>query len=208
MVTADKAAFLINTGDMVSNGSRENWDYFEEQMAGFPIPFFPVAGNHDGDGTNLTGFTRWTPGHLLHYSFDWGQLHFTMANDSFGAMTGAELAWLDADLRATKKPVKIVAHHMPAWNPAGPVYGLWDGNEAFLAVLKKHGVRYDLCGHDHGYRTAERDGTALVITAGGGASLYHPPEEGGFYHYVRFTVRGTNVTFEPVPVASATTPEW
>jgi len=64
----------------------------------------------------------------------------------------------------------------------------------------KHGVRYDLCGHDHGYRTGITNGTTLVVTGGAGARLYHPLKDGGFNHYVAFTVVGTNVTFKPVPI--------
>lgn len=198
--TADRAAFVIHTGDIVSTGSDSNWARFAELMKGFPFPFFPVAGNHDHGARGLDGFIHWTPGNKEHYSFDWGNVHFTMANDSAGAMTRSELAWIDNDLAATKKPVKIVVHHMPAWNPEGPVYGMSDGNDAFLALLKKHRVLFDLCGHDHVYRKGERDGTTLIVAGGGGAPLYHASDKGGFHHYVRFTVTGANVVFQPVMV--------
>ena len=123
-----------------------------------------------------------------------------MANDCLGEMDEKELAWIDADLSATKQPVKIVVHHHPAWDPDGSEHIMWSGNDAFLALLKKHGVRYDLCGHDHRYRAGERDGTTLIITGGAGAPLYYTSEEGGFNHYVRFTVRGTDLRFEVVKV--------
>jgi 3',5'-cyclic AMP phosphodiesterase CpdA len=200
MVVADGAAFLVNTGDLVPRGYDFYWENFAELMEGFPIPFFPVPGNHDLHDGALEGFVKWTPNGQPHYSFDWGQLHFTVANDSLGEMSASELAWIDADLSATKQPVKIVAHHHPAWDPDGGDHIMWGGNEAYLALLKKHGVRYDLCGHDHRYRTAERDGTVLITTGGAGAPLYYPPEQGGFHHYVRFTVRGTDVRFEAVKV--------
>jgi 3',5'-cyclic AMP phosphodiesterase CpdA len=203
---SSNAAFLIHTGDMVPYDSGACWTNFANLMAGFPLPFFPVAGNHDGGADGLADFKRWTPTHREHYSFDRGELHFAMANDSHGGMSDTELAWLDSDLDATKKPVKIVVHHLPAWSPDEPLYGMWTGREAFLLLLKKHGVRYDLCGHDHGYRAATRDGTTLVVSAGGGAPLYHPPDKGGFHHYVLFSVRGTNTTFEPVKVSAPATP--
>lgn len=134
-----------------------------------------------------------------HYSFDYGQLHFAMVNDSLD-MSSPELAWLDADLTTSTRPVKIVTHHLPAWNPDGDVYGMGDNREAFLEVLRAHGVRYDFCGHDHGYRSGTTNGTTLVVSGGGGAPLYHTEKGGGFHHYVEITVAGTNVTFKPVRV--------
>jgi hypothetical protein len=200
MVVDDKSAFLVNTGDLVPSGQDPYWQNFEQLMKGFSISFFPVPGNHELRDGQLKGFVKWTPNGQPHYSFDWGQLHFTMANDSLGEMDEKELAWIDADLSATRQPVKIVVHHHPAWDPDGSEHIMWSGNDAFLALLKKHAVRYDLCGHDHRYRTGERDGTTLIITGGAGAPLYYTPEEGGFNHYVRFTVRGTDLRLEVVKV--------
>ncbi len=197
--SARHAAFLLNTGDMVPEDSAENWKHFEQIMRLCTVPFFPVAGNHDCRGGSLENFVRWTPSHAEHYSFDYGQLHFTMANDSID-MTAGELAWIDADLKASAKPIKIVVHHHPAWNPSGRVYGMTENRQEFLDALKKHGVRYDFCGHDHGYRSGITNGCTLIITGGAGAPLYHPTEEGGFNHYVEFTVKGTNVTFKVVQI--------
>ncbi len=197
--SARHAAFLINTGDLVPDDTGEDWNHFGQMMRLCKVPFFPVAGNHDCRGGDLNHFVFWTPKHAEHYSFDYGQLHFTMANDSED-MHSDELAWIAADLKATTKPVKVVVHHHPAWNPSGRVYGMSENREPFLAVLKRYGVRYDFCGHDHGYRTGSTNGTTLIITGGAGAPLYYPTEEGGFNHYVAVTVQGTNVTFRPVPI--------
>ena len=43
-----------------------------------------------------------------------------------------------------------------------------------------------------------RNGTTLIVSDGAGAGLYHPPDQGGFNHYVAFTVAGTNVSFQVV----------
>ncbi len=193
------AAFLIHTGDMVPVGADVDWDHFEQLMRLCKVSFFPVAGNHDVGTDGEKRFLRWTPAHKPHYSFDYGQLHFAMVNDSLD-MSSSELAWLDADLKASTRPVKIVTHHMPAWNPDGAVYGMGDNREAFLEVLRAQGVRFDFCGHDHGYRSGTTNGTTLVVSGGGGAPLYHAEKDGGFHHYVEVNVAGTNVTFRPVRV--------
>jgi predicted phosphodiesterase len=196
---AQPAAFLLSTGDMVPHSSQAHWAHFAQLMSTCRVPFFPVAGNHDVHNDDTASFVSWTPTHQAHYSFDYGQLHFTMANDSQDMRTD-ELAWLDADLSASSQPVKIVAHHHPAWNPRGPAYGMQQNREAFLAILQKHAVRYDVCGHDHGYQTGSTNGTTLIISGGAGAPLYHTEDQGGFNHYVEFTVTGTNLSFRPVRI--------
>lgn len=76
-----------------------------------------------------------------------------------------------------------------------------ENRAAFLSLLKKHGVRYDFCGHDHGYRTGSTNGTTLVVSGSAGAPLYHEKEAGGFNHYVAFAVAGTTVSFQAVPIS-------
>jgi hypothetical protein len=196
---AAPAAFLLSTGDLVPLSAAKHWAHFAQLMTNCHVSFFPDAGNHDVGGDHAKSFVQWTPTHQAHYSFDFGQLHFAMANDSLG-MSAEELAWLDADLSASRQPVKIVVHHLPAWNPRGPLYGMYENQEAFLGILQKHAVRYDFCGHDHGYQTGITNGTTLIISGGAGAPLYHPANQGGFNHYVEFTVAGTNLSFRPVPI--------
>lgn len=61
-------------------------------------------------------------------------------------------------------------------------------------------MRYVFAGHIHGYGREERNGTVYILTAGGGAPLYLPAFDGGFYHYVKVTVDGNKITDELVKV--------
>jgi Icc-related predicted phosphoesterase len=198
-VSNSHAAFLINTGDLVPHGSEENWNHFDELMKNCTVPFFPVAGNHDLGEGGMKRFKRLTPTHSVHYSIDYGLIHFTMINDATD-MDESELLWMEKDLKETDKPVKVVVHHMPAWSPDGDPHGMQHLREPFLKMLDKYHVNFDLCGHDHGFRTGRRNQTTVVVTGGAGARLYHAENEGGFHHYVEFTVKGTNVTFKPIPI--------
>jgi 3',5'-cyclic AMP phosphodiesterase CpdA len=168
-------------------------------MAKFTKPFYPVPGNHDValNGT-LTNYLKHSGAPAVHYSFDRGPLHFTMANSSLGDLTASELAWVDADLAASAKPVKIVVLHHPPFDPVGGSHILGKGASELMALATKHRVRYVLAGHIHEYAREMRDGVIYLVAGGAGAPLYPPPDKGGFYHYVRITVRGEVTSDEVV----------
>jgi 3',5'-cyclic AMP phosphodiesterase CpdA len=200
-VVEDGNAFLINTGDMVDYGSRKNWEAFQALMADFPLPFYPVPGNHDrdDDGT-LTNYVEFSGAPATHYSFDVGTAHFAIASSSTARLSAEELAWIDQDLSATEQPVKIVCTHYPPFDPDGSPHILYAGNEAFMALMKKHQVAYVFTGHIHAYSQEERDGTTYVITGGAGAPPYSEDHPDAFFHYVQVTIVGTEVSTRVVPI--------
>lgn len=199
MVQAGDESFLINTGDLVSNALESQYLEFRALMARFTKPFYPVPGNHDValNGT-LTNYLKYSGAPALHYSFDRGQVHFSMANTSLGDLTVSELAWLEADLAGTTRAVKIIVLHHPPFDPLGGSHILGKGVAELMAMSTKHQVRYVLAGHIHEYAREMRDGVTYLVTGGGGAPLAAPPDKGGFYHYVRITVRGEATSDEVV----------
>ena len=201
-VVADGCAFLINTGDLVSRGTEEEFRAFAEIMEGFPLPFYPVPGNHDSLMGNLDAYLRYSGALDRHYSFDRGSVHFTMADSHNGHLTKAELAWIEEDLAASAQPVKMVFLHHPPFDPYGGDHILKGGNEEFMALMRKYNVDYVFTGHIHAYAKAERGGTIYIITGGAGAPLYAPPERGGFNHYIRVNVEGTEVSTEVMKLHS------
>src|SRR5258706_8316087 len=81
------------------------------------LPLMTVQGNHEA---NLQPYFAQfpMPGNHRWYSFDYGDLHFTVLNDTpldASEISGAEKAFLEADLAATKKTWKVVAHHKPVY---------------------------------------------------------------------------------------------
>jgi predicted phosphodiesterase len=194
-VVEDGNAFLIHTGDLVGYGSRENFEAFAALMADFPLPFYPIPGNHDqDDGGSLSNYLEFSGAPATHYAFDVENAHFTMANVSSEVLSDEELAWIDADLAATEQPLKMVCIHYPPFDPDGGAHTLHEGNEAFMALMQKHGVDYVFAGHIHAYSQEEQDGTVYVITGGAGAALYEEDHPNSFYHYVQVIVQGTQVS--------------
>jgi 1,2-diacylglycerol 3-alpha-glucosyltransferase len=194
-VVADGNAFLIDTGDLVGYGSRENFEAFAALMTDFPLPYYPVPGNHDQDEDgSLDNYLEFSGAPALRYSFDVQNVHFTMANFSSPILGEEELAWIDADLAASEQPLKMVCVHYPPFDPDGGTHTLHSGNEAFMALMKEHSVDYVFAGHIHAYGQEERDGTVYVITGGAGAPLYVEDHPNSSYHYVQVIVEGTQVS--------------
>lgn len=192
--------FLIHTGNLVSGGSEPDFQAWAELMADFPLPFYPVPGNRDYYRGTLDNFLYYSGAPDVHYSFDYGSVHFALANSDLGELIPEELAWLQADLAGSRQPVKMVFLHYPPFDPAGSADIMRSGNKAFMALMEEQGVDYVFAGHIHAYATEKRNGVHYIITGGAGAPLDRGPEEGGFHHYVRVTVQGTEVTTEVVPI--------
>ena len=197
-VVDDGNLFLIHTGNLVPSGSEPGFQEFVDFMADFPLRFYPVAGNRDYYQGTLDNFLYYHGAPDMHYSFDYGSVHFALANSGLGDMTSQELAWLRTDLAASSQPVKMVFLHYPPFDPAGGTDIMRSGNEAFAALMEEQGVDYVFSGHIRAYDAEERNGVHYVISGGLGVALDQASEEGGLGHYVRVAVQGTEVTVEAV----------
>ena len=199
-VASDGSAFLIHLGDMVPSDSASNWARFRELMKGFPLPFYPVPGNHDTLNGLIGDYLRNSGATATHYSFDRGAAHFTFIDTNTEKLNDAELAFLDRDLAATQSPVKMVFLHHPPFDPAGGTHILNGGNASFMKTVAARGVKYVFAGHIHCYAEGERDGVKYIVSGGAGSPLACLPVAGGFYHYVSVRVNGETVTTEVVRI--------
>lgn len=199
-VAASGSQFLVHTGDMVSNGSDEEWHAFGETMAGFSLPFYPVPGNHDGQGGKLDGFLRYSGAPAAHYSFDRGPVHVTLADSHNGGIGLREMAWLRKDLAATAQPLRMVVLHHPPFDPDGTDHVMAFGNQTFMALMEELQVQYVFAGHIHAYAQEARNGVVYTYTGGAGAPLYAGAHAQAFYHYLLVRVAGETVTVEVVRV--------
>ncbi len=199
-VASDGSEFLVNLGDMVNAGTDEQWQQFSQIMEGFPLPFYPVPGNHDGLEGRLDGYLATSGAPSVHYSFDRENVHFSLADSHNGGVTAAELRWLRGDLSATTQPVKMVFLHHPPFDPDGTDHVMAFGNEPFMDLMVQQGVDYVFAGHIHAYAQQERDGVVYTITGGAGATLYGAVHPQAFHHYLRVTVQGEDVAIDVVRI--------
>lgn len=209
----------VFSGDAVVLGPNQGeWDAFFEASAGgvsvqdvlARIPFMVANGNHDGLATNyLAQFAlpqQATAGERGEgeewYSFDYGNAHFVVLNDTSTAdlIANAQRTWLRADLTAvdrTMTPWVFVMHHSPMYTCAtahGPELSL---RASWQPLFDEFGVDFVFNGHNHEYErslpirgfasgTTEgqvqpagtngipqaANGTVYVVAAGAGAPLY------------------------------------
>jgi 3',5'-cyclic AMP phosphodiesterase CpdA len=191
---------------MTPQGRPEQMTEFAQLAQGAGFPIYVVPGNHDIAWSKTTApFERYWP---RHQSFDHGNVHFTLVDDSAVTLDADELAWIKADLAATAQPIKLVFMHVPALMPY-PVpseSALQAGGEEFIGLMEQYGVTAVYAAHLHAYTRVTRNGIPYIITGGGGEPLHVPALLGGEYHYLRVAVRGTTVSETLVPLDSVPTP--
>ncbi len=195
-VEAEDVAFLVNTGDLVERGRERNFQEFAALMDTFTPPFFPVAGNHDTADGFLDEFLQYSGAPAEHYSFDYGPGHFVVVDSHLGVLSTSELSWLEADLAASDRLLKMVFLHHPPFDPRGNDSIFHGGNDRFMALMEQYGVSYVFAGHIHAYAEETRNGVHYIISGGAGA----PISPDNFYHYVRVTVDGADVSTEVVKI--------
>jgi len=200
VVMESGSEFLLHTGDLVKAGTEAKWQEFEQTMVGFALPFYPVPGNHDGLNGQLDGYLAYSGAPAAHYSFDQGDVHFTLADSHNGGISAGELTWLREDLSASTQPVKMVFLHHPPFDPDGTDHIMAYGNEEFMSLMVEQEVDYVFAGHIHAYAREERDGVTYVITGGAGAPLYSSDHPLSFHHYLRVAIQDGDVTVEVVEV--------
>lgn len=200
------AAFLINAGDLVDVGQDySQWtDWFQaSQGVVDTIPVMPITGNHETYVRERGVFSLpvfFTAQFKLPnngpeglkgqvYSFDYGDVHFTMLDSQVGEEKAfipnaldIQKAWLDSDLRATDKKWKVVFIHRPPYsNRVGR-----DNNHiraAFVPIFDKYHADIVFTAHDHTYaRTyplhndavvdSPTQGTVYVATGRSGSKWY------------------------------------
>ena len=188
LLERSKPDLILHTGDVVYPGG-EDRHYDRRFFTPYrrllkEVPLFPTLGNHDvekGDGAAyLKNFhlPRNNPQNAeRYYSFDWGNAHFVALNselyhDDDSGSPKEQKAWLERDLRETRRPWKIVFFHRPIYSSSN--HGSDEEiREDLEPIFIRHKVNMVFNGHDHNYeRTVPIGGVIYVVSGGGGKRLY------------------------------------
>ncbi|HEX3742702.1 MAG TPA: metallophosphoesterase [Bryobacteraceae bacterium] len=199
---ARNPAIVVGVGDTIQGlddaTADAEWRDAERTLAPYrAIPLYLAPGNHDiwsAESEKL--FEKYT-GHPPHYSFDFGNAHFTILDNSRADdFSAAEMAFLAADLEKHQaKPLKFIVSHRPSWlvNAA-----LRNPNFELHRLARKYGVQYVIAGHVHQLLHVTFDGVTYFCapSAGGHLRASGKYEDGWFFGYTDVTVTGTSVRFE------------
>ena len=193
--------FVLQLGDFVSEGDPDHYRAHLRALSGnLSRPIFHTVGNHDRSRPNGAADKRCFEAVFGQgdYFFDHSGWRFVSLDSSDRAVTGPQLAWLEAVL-SVPGPKVVFTHVPPAYlggldsltEPAsvdaaadpGHSY-LYDfftnyfveGSEEFRRIVESSGVKAVYMGHIHAFWAAESNGVRYVISGGGGSPLYPLPK--------------------------------
>ena len=211
-------AFAIHTGDIVGNGTDyESWDKeFAKPAEAFlaSVPCFYTFGNHENNVSMLYSLFGFTEGDNGNYSQVIGPVQlFAMNRFEDWNKGSTNLVRLERDLAASRASFIFTFTHTPAWSSG--TYGVDKlGSQVHFPIFERYGVTAALAGHDHCYERSEPGRTTMLITGGGGASLYgpknaeHNPHSKIFrseYNFLVFEATETNCTMRAMAFGDAQT---
>ncbi len=198
MAADPSLTFAIEVGDMVAQGTLEQFEAFFKQIRSVVrLPFLALVGNHDlGKNHDLTLYREiFGPD---YYAFPVKGNYFIMVNDvEEGGVGEVQWRWLEDELKKSQSyQTRLVFLHTPLFDPRG-------GNNhhclpeaagrRLAALFHKYHVTHVFAGHIHSYFSGNWEGVPYTITAGAGAPLYGADPAHFFYHYLKVTLRGDQV---------------
>ena len=184
-------AFIINTGDLVMEGSDagdwKEFDMLNKPITDKKIPYYPVLGNHEykendeKDEAMKNYFQRFPQiNNRKWYTFTYTNVAFIMLDSNFKFLTKEETdkqdKWLaeTINLYQTITDISFILtffHHPPYTNSKIHEPDK-DVQKRFVPVLAKASkVKFVFSGHCHNYERFNMGQINYVVTGGGGAPI-------------------------------------
>jgi predicted phosphodiesterase len=215
----DVPDFILGTGDMVDDGSRQDqWQEFFDVEG--PLlrnnVYFPAVGNHDRQGRGRTAdtyrayFSVPENGNETerYYAFTYATSRFLILDSNiYSFALTDQTAWIERELIAARQDqdirhIFVVMHHPPfSISLHG---GAKDLRDRWTPLFEQYKVSAVFSGHDHVYTRAENEGVRYFVSGGGGAPLYpkRPRDPRDIaavkkfervFHYLRVNVTGSRI---------------
>lgn len=194
---------VLVTGDLVDQGTTEEYEALRALLAPLPMPVYLMLGNHDDRAAFRAVFGAApylepaAPTEFVQYAFSLGEVTVLALDTNDPGRPGGRLcearrAWLERALAAARgRPVVIAMHHPPFSTgiPFMDACGLDRTDAAALAeIVARHpNIERVICGHLHRQIQARFGGTvattapscghavALTLDAGPPSFVFEPP---------------------------------
>lgn len=152
---------VLVTGDLVNDGTPEQYAFVKETLSTLTVPCYVIPGNHDDRENMRRAFAD--EGYLdpesdfLHYAVDGYPLRL-IALDTLipgqdrGELCARRLTWLEACLsEAPERPTLIFMHHPPFATgiPTFDMIGLRGAAEMAALIARHSRIEAVICGHVH-----------------------------------------------------------
>jgi predicted phosphodiesterase len=197
LIPSYNPGFIIWGGDLCSQPTYSLWktEFFTQNELNVisKIPFFGVAGNHDGynynNNINIKAFEQnpvFYSGIQDYYSYDYGDAHFIVINNELDDFPGSlQYAFVQNDLQQTDKIWKIVVSHKPAYS-AGSHGEDIDMKTMSENLFVQYGVNIVISGHNHFYQHNYVSGIHHMVISPTGGTIRTP----GYAAYTIKAVEG------------------
>ena len=201
-LAAENPAFVVSVGDTIQGmndaSAEAEWQQVSRIFKLFSrYPLYLAPGNHDIWSNASERLFRQYATHPTHYSFDYGQAHFTILDNSRSEELPAnELVFLEADLKAhASQPLKTIVMHRPSWIVD---VALRNPNFALHQLARRYGVQYVVAGHVHQMLRLELEGVTYVSMAssGGRLRLSGLYQDGWFFGHALVEVHAQGIDFQ------------
>lgn len=155
--TAGGVDAVVMTGDLTDLGEPEAYALFAETLGELPLPIFAIPGNHDRREPMRVALPGLPAEGPLDQVAEVGALTLVLLDDlvegaQHGALSAAQLAWLDGVLEQRRaRPVLLFLHHPPfATGIAHMDASALREPHGLEGVVARHPqVRLVACGHVH-----------------------------------------------------------
>jgi 3',5'-cyclic AMP phosphodiesterase CpdA len=162
---------VLATGDLVDEGSEEEYGRLRDILSPLRMPVFALPGNHDERGALRQAFPTLAGDGFVQYTIEDWPVRIVVADTVIPGETGGtlcreRLAWLDARLAEQPDRPTIVALHHPPIRTGLPLMDRLGMDDAapLDALLRRHGqVERVVAGHVHRPIQARFGGTVVSI---------------------------------------------
>ncbi len=203
------ARFVLHTGDLIENGTDEEFIAARAVAERVGLPVHVAIGNHDyPDDFSRAPFERYV--HAPNTVVEYGGIRFVILDNADRKIGFSEttLSWLEDELSAHASSPHVLVYHRPFDLPFSALTGDDEtpvsraSNERFLSLLPLARIDMIFNGHVHAYVPYTLNGIRAYVTGGGGGeaqeaiSLLANSEP----HFLMATVRGGRIETEVVRI--------